>query len=127
VEPLTPSDFKRRDLDAIRTVFETASGRADTLQRLGENLNQVYNVLADWQGEAGWQVNEKFLRSQMERGVSRIDYVVDHGEFSSVDEVLALRPDSFSAKEITFLKSNAESYGYHQVGDSWVRVTGGQK
>ena len=33
--PLTPSDVKRWDLNAIHGMFETASGRADTLQRLG--------------------------------------------------------------------------------------------
>ncbi len=73
-----------------------------------------------------WQVNEQFLRGQMENGVSRIEYTLPYG-FNSVEEVLALRPDSFSAKEIAFLKSNAEAYGYHQLGNSWVRVTGGPK
>jgi uncharacterized protein YukE len=53
VEPLTPSDVKRWDLGAIYSVFQTACGRADTLRHLGENLQQVHNVLADWQGEAG--------------------------------------------------------------------------
>jgi len=53
VEPLTPSDVKRWDVGAIHSVFETASGRAATLQHLGDNLQQVRNVLADWQGEAG--------------------------------------------------------------------------
>jgi uncharacterized protein YukE len=73
-----------------------------------------------------WQVNEQFLRGQMETGVSRIEYSLPQG-FNSVEEVLALRPDSFSAKEIAFLKSNAEAYGYQQVGASWVRVTGGRR
>jgi uncharacterized protein YukE len=53
VEPLTPSDVKRWDVGAIHSVFETASGRADTLQRLGDNLQQVHDTLSDWQGEAG--------------------------------------------------------------------------
>jgi uncharacterized protein YukE len=53
VEPLTPSDVKRWDVGAIHSVFETASGRAATLQHLGDNLQQVHDVLADWQGEAG--------------------------------------------------------------------------
>jgi uncharacterized protein YukE len=75
----------------------------------------------------GWQVNESFLRSQMESGVPRIDYVVDPSAFSSVEEVLALRPDSFSAMEITFLKTYGDLYGYQQVGDSWVRVADGAK
>ena len=53
MEPLTPSDVKRWDVGAIHSVFETASGRSATLQHLGDNLAQVHNVLADWQGEAG--------------------------------------------------------------------------
>ena len=53
MEPLTPSEVKRWDVGAIHSVFETASGRAATLQHLGDNLQQVHNVLADWQGEAG--------------------------------------------------------------------------
>lgn len=50
---LTPADVKRWDLNAIRAVFETATGRANTLQRLGDSLQQAHSVLADWQGEAG--------------------------------------------------------------------------
>jgi uncharacterized protein YukE len=53
VGPLTPSDVKHWDIGAIHSVFQTASGRAATLQRLGDNLQQVHSVLADWQGEAG--------------------------------------------------------------------------
>jgi uncharacterized protein YukE len=53
VASLTPSDVKHWDADAIHQVFQTASARAQTLQRLGDNLHQVHNVLSDWQGEAG--------------------------------------------------------------------------
>jgi len=42
MEPLTPADAKRWDPDAIHGVFETASKRADTLQRLGDSLQQVH-------------------------------------------------------------------------------------
>ncbi len=72
-----------------------------------------------------WQVNEQFLRGQMARGVPRIDYEL-LGKFGSVDDVLDVDPDSFSAMEIAFLKGNAEAYGYRQVGNSWVRVTDGR-
>ncbi|BBX48752.1 hypothetical protein GCM10009641_02020 [Mycobacterium cookii] len=51
--PLTPSDVKRWDPDAIHQVFQTASNRAQTLTKLGDNLQQVHNGLSDWQGEAG--------------------------------------------------------------------------
>ncbi|OBG46548.1 hypothetical protein A5672_07985 [Mycobacterium alsense] len=70
-----------------------------------------------------WHVNEQFLRGQMETGVPRFEYRLPQG-FSSVEEVLALDADSFSAKEIAFLKSNAEAYGYQQVGNTWVRIVG---
>jgi uncharacterized protein YukE len=75
--------------------------------------------------DLAWEVNQQFLRGQMENGVSRIEYQLPPG-FSSVEELAALDPRSFSAREIAFLKSNAEAYGYQQVGDAWVRVTGGR-
>jgi uncharacterized protein YukE len=93
----------------------------DIWTRMGEGFSRAdSNAL-------GWEVNESFLRTQMENGVPRIDYVVDPSAYSSVEEVLAMRPDSFSAKEITFLKDYGELYGYQQVGHSWVRVADGAK
>ena len=74
---LTPSDVKRWDVNAIHAVFQTASGRAATLQRLGENLNQVHNVLADWQGEAG----EAF---RVDLGKARRDIEADGAESRQV-------------------------------------------
>ncbi|MEZ0350967.1 hypothetical protein [Mycobacterium sp. pR1184] len=70
-----------------------------------------------------WPVNEQFLRGQMESGIPRIEYHLPQG-VGSVEELMTLDPDSYSAKEISFLKSNAEMYGYRQVGDSWVRIIG---
>jgi uncharacterized protein YukE len=61
VEPLTPADVKRWDADAIHGVFQTASKRADTLQRLGDSLQQVHNGLSDWHGEAGDARNSQNL------------------------------------------------------------------
>jgi uncharacterized protein YukE len=72
-----------------------------------------------------WPVNEQFLRGQMESGAPRIEYHLPQG-VGSVEELMALDANSYSAKEIAFLKSNAEAYGYQQVGNSWVRVTDGQ-
>jgi uncharacterized protein YukE len=77
VGALTPSDVKRWDVDAIHAVFQTASGRAATLQRLGENLNRVDNVLADWQGEAG----EAF---RVDLGKARRDIEADGAESRQV-------------------------------------------
>lgn len=72
-----------------------------------------------------WQVNEQFLRTQMESGVPRIEYHLPQ-QFSSVEELMALDANSFSAKEIAFLKSSAEAYGYRQIGNAWVHVMGEQ-
>jgi uncharacterized protein YukE len=74
--------------------------------------------------DLGWEVNEHFLRTQMENGIGRIDYVVEGTNFSSVEDVLLRDPDSFSAKEIRYLTENASSYGYERVGNSWIRVKG---
>ena len=34
-------------------VFQVANGRADTMQKFGDDLGQVGQNLADWEGEAG--------------------------------------------------------------------------
>ena len=64
-----------------------------------------------------WEVNEQFLRNQMEGGTGRIELV---GE--SVSEVLKKRPDSFTAKEIHFLMQHAWEYGYELQGSIWIKV-----
>lgn len=90
----------------------------DTWDAIGSGLDeaQVKNL--------GWQVNEQFLRTQLENGVPRIEYVLPDG-FDSVEQVARERRESFSAAEINFLKENAAAYGYKQYGNSWV-YEGGQ-
>jgi hypothetical protein len=51
--------------------------------------------------------------------------VVDPSRFSSVEDVVRIDPESFSAKEIRYLTENAPAYGYERVGNSWVLVNGG--
>jgi hypothetical protein len=92
--------------------------------------NPTWNALTSGLTDAqerglAWQVNEQFLRIQMEDGVSRIEYVVPKG-FSSLEDVVRADPKSFSAMEIRYLTENAAEYGYERVGNSWVRVGGGQ-
>jgi len=69
--------------------------------------------------DLGWQVNEQFLQTQLERGVSRIEYILPDG-FDSVDQVARVRRESFSALEINFLNENAAKFGYERDGNSWV-------
>jgi uncharacterized protein YukE len=71
------------------------------------------------QHSLAWQVNENFLRNQMEHGVPRIEYEL--GQYSSLEEVLLKRQGSFSAKEIEYLTENAAVYGYRRVGNAWVK------
>ena len=71
-----------------------------------------------------WQVNEHFLRNQMESAVPRIEYVLPDG-YDSVEQLAGAQRQSFSALEINFLKSNAAAFGYEQQGNVWV-YTGGK-
>lgn len=81
----------------------------------------VTSGLSDSQARSlAWQVNEQFLRTQMENGVGRIEYALD-GEYSSLEEVVLKRQGSFSAQEIEFLTENAQHYGYRRVGNAWVK------
>jgi uncharacterized protein YukE len=95
-----------------------------------DTSNPVWDAVGQGlsKGEAedlGWVVNERFLQTQMENGVSRIDYVVDPRGLSSVEDVVRIDPQSFSAREIRYLTENAPAYGYERIGNSWVRVNGG--
>lgn len=71
----------------------------------------------------GWQVNEQFLRTQLEAGVGKIEYVLPPG-YDSVEQLAKIDRLSFSAAEINFLKENAAGFGYQQQGNSWVYVGG---
>jgi hypothetical protein len=71
--------------------------------------------------QLGWQVNEQFLRRQLELGVSRIEYVLP-AAFDSVEQLAAVQRLSFSAMEINFLKANAEAYGYVQRNNVWIHI-----
>ncbi|BBB42799.1 endonuclease [Mycobacteroides abscessus] len=90
--------------------FDTGS---DTWNAVGHGLDEVRSK------ELGWQVNEQFLRTQLENKVSRVDYVLPDG-FDSVEQVARQRRESFSALEINFLKEHGAAYGYKQYGNSWV-------
>ena len=50
---MTPDDVRRWDPAAVLKVFQVANNRAGTLQTFGDNLGQVGQNLADWEGEAG--------------------------------------------------------------------------
>ncbi len=90
----------------------------DTGQEPWDNL--TVGLSHEQVSDLGWQVNEEFLRTQMENGVSRIEYILD-GQYASLEEVMVKRQGSFSAMEIEFLTENAPQYGYRRSGNTWVR------
>lgn len=90
-----------------------------------DTWSAVGNGLSEADAKAlGWQINEQFLRTQMENGVRRIDYILPEG-FASVEEVARVRRESFSALEIKYLDDHAAEFGYRRIGNSWV-YEGGQ-
>lgn len=69
-----------------------------------------------------WQVNEQFLRSQMEDHVPRIEHILDQDKYPSLEAMALERAGSFSAMEVEFLSTNAAAFGYERAGDSWIYV-----
>ena len=104
---LTPSDVKHWDADAIHQVFQTASNRAQTLQRLGDNLQQVLNGLSDWHGEAG----EAF---HADMGQTRRDIEADGQESRHVAAaVSAAEADVRACKaELDGIEHAAQGFGW---------------
>jgi WXG100 family type VII secretion target len=98
--------------------FETPNGWYD---ELGDKAAGVDRAVKSF------QVNESFLRQQLESGVKRIEYV---GE--DVNDVLragdkALREGKStraSFKEITYLQQNASAYGYtyDAAAQAWIKT-----
>ncbi len=67
-----------------------------------------------------WEVNEAFLRQQLEAGVERIDFVgVNVDELLDSTKVWERKP--YRVLEAEFLEANAERYGYVRSGNSWIR------
>lgn len=120
--PLTPNDVKRWDLGAIQQVFETANGRASTLQRLGDNLQQVHNVLGGWDGEAG----EAF---RADLGKARRDIEADGQESRQVAAAVSRAEADVRAckNELADIERAADAKGWKitpdwriDVGDTWI-------
>ena len=103
-----PGPSSRRDLRC-----RTRHRLVVTWDAIGHGLNESAAK------DVGWGVNEQFLRQQMENQVGRIDYVLPEG-FTSVDQVVRERRETFSALEINYLNENAAQYGYERVGNSWI-------
>lgn len=119
--PLTPADVKRWDADAIHGVFQTATNRAATLQRLGDSLQQVHNTLSDWQGEAG-----DAFRADL--GKTRRDIEADGQESRQVAAAVSrAEADVRSVKsELDGIDRAAAGYGW-MITSGWRVDSGGMK
>ncbi|MCB0112093.1 MAG: hypothetical protein KDE53_39495, partial [Caldilineaceae bacterium] len=67
--------------------------------------------------ESVWAVNEKVLHNSLESGIERVDYVSP----GRVEDVAKQFRNTARAREIKWLQDNAGTYGYTQVGNSWIR------
>ncbi|OBK41647.1 hypothetical protein A5658_18250 [Mycobacterium sp. 1245111.1] len=74
-----------------------------------------------------WPVNEQFLRTHMENHVDRIDYLLDHSMYESLEDMAEERLGTYSSFEVNYLNDVAGTYGYERVGDSWIYVGGEPK
>jgi uncharacterized protein YukE len=112
VGALTPADVKHWDADAIHGVFQTATNRAATLQRLGDSLQQVHSTLSDWQGEAG-----DAFRADL--GKTRRDIEADGQESRQVAAAVSrAEADVRSVKsELDGIERAAEGYGWTITSD----------
>jgi len=119
---LTPSDVNRWDLGAIQQVFATASGRAGSLRRLGENLQQVDNVLGGWHGEAG-------AAFRADLGKVRRDVEADGQESRQVAAAVSRAEGDVRAckRELADIQRATDAKGWTitpdwriDVGDTWI-------
>ena len=87
--------------------FETPDGMYDAL---GRDSNKM------------WQVNESFLRQQLESGVPRIEYV---GE-NMADVLKPSNASRMSYKELSYLRDNAADFGYRfdPAAQAWIKDAG---
>jgi putative chitinase len=65
---LTPDDVRRWDPSAVIKVFQVANDRATTMQNFGDDLDQVGQRLADWEGEAGAAFQNSLHRARVDIG-----------------------------------------------------------
>jgi len=63
-----------------------------------------------------WNVNQQFLQSNLENGVSEFNLWNETPE-----DVLINRPNSYTASEVNYLQQNAGRFGYTRQGSSWMK------
>ncbi len=104
---LTPDDVRRWDTGAISQVFQVANARARSMHTFGEDLGQVGQKLADWEGEAG-------AAFQVSLGRARYDIDADGAESAKVGAAVSASVADVQACKtmMSEIDSTAESFGF---------------
>jgi uncharacterized protein YukE len=110
---LTPNDVRRWDTTAVLRVFQVANARAGTLQTFGEDLGQVGQLLAEWEGEAGAAFHSSL-------GKARADIEADGHESAKIGAAVSASLADVQACKATMSKidATAESVGFN-VTEGW--------
>ncbi len=104
---LTPDDVRRWDTSAITQVFQVANARTQSLHTFGENLGQVGQKLAEWEGDAGAAFHSSL-------GKARFDIDADGAESAKVAAAASASVADVQACKTMMaqIDSTAESFGF---------------
>lgn len=71
-----------------------------------------------------WQINEAFLRQQLEKGID-IEFVGDDvsTQIKRYDGFGFDDLKHYRIKEIRWLEENADRYGYHRIDNIWAKLS----
>ena len=122
------AQLSTRGAGATRVILgKYIEGSSQSYDKIAERLGGTYFKTADGvynalgkSRELAWQVNETFLRNQLMRRVVSFDFVIDID-----DTLIQYRNVPWAelpprVREIYFLLSNAQQYGYERIGNSFV-------
>jgi hypothetical protein len=104
---LTPDAVRRWDTSAISQVFQVANARARSMHSFGENLGQVGQKLAEWEGEAGAAFHNSL-------GRARYDIDADGVESAKVGAAVSASVADVQACKtmMSEIDSTAESFDF---------------
>ena len=123
------AQLSTRGAGASRVILgKFVEGSSQSYEKIAERLGATYFKTADGvynalgkSKELAWQVNEAFLRNQLTRRVVSFDFV----NIDIDDTLIQYRNVPWAelparVREIYFLLSNAQQYGYERIGNSFV-------
>jgi len=123
------AQLSTRGASTARVILgKSIEGSSQSYDKIAERLGGTYFKTVDGVYEAlgrskelAWQANEAFLRNQMTRRVVSFDFV----NIDIDDTLIQFRNVPWAelparVREIYFLFSNAQQYGYERIGNSFI-------